>query len=47
MVALRKLRVNGWIKKDDKVVAINTGTGIKYLEIVKTNITMLQKDEEL
>lgn len=46
IVALRKIRENDWIKKDDKVVAINTGTGIKYLEIVKINITMLQKDEE-
>ncbi|MEI3613584.1 threonine synthase [Pseudogracilibacillus sp. SO30301A] len=47
IAATRKLRENGWIKQNDKVVAINTGSGIKYPEIVESKIPMLQKDEEL
>lgn len=47
IAATRKLRENGWIKQTDKVVAINTGSGIKYPEIVESKVPMLQKDEEL
>ncbi|TDU82336.1 threonine synthase [Kribbella voronezhensis] len=32
--AVRQLRASGWIKADDQVVALNTGTGLKYPETV-------------
>ena len=32
--AVRQLRESGWIKADDQVVALNTGTGLKYPETV-------------
>jgi threonine synthase len=32
--ALRHLRESGWIHPDDQVVALNTGTGLKYPETV-------------
>jgi threonine synthase len=32
--AIRALRESGWIRPDDQVVALNTGTGIKYPETV-------------
>ncbi|WP_040454259.1 threonine synthase [Kribbella catacumbae] len=32
--AIRQLRTSGWIKADEQVVALNTGTGLKYPETV-------------
>ncbi len=32
--AVKQLRSSGWIKETDKVVALNTGTGLKYPETV-------------
>jgi threonine synthase len=32
--AVRRLRESGWIDPDDQVVALNTGTGLKYPETV-------------
>jgi threonine synthase len=32
--AVRRLRESGWIKAGDRVVALNTGTGLKYPETV-------------
>jgi threonine synthase len=32
--AVKQLRESGWIKPDDQVVALNTGTGLKYPETV-------------
>jgi len=32
--AVKQLRDSGWIKETDKVVALNTGTGLKYPETV-------------
>ncbi len=44
-VAARRLRENGWIKEGEKVVALNTGLGIKYPDTVHVNVPVLQKDE--
>lgn len=44
-VAIRKLRASGWIKKGEKVVALNTGAGIKYPDTVKVEPTMLEKED--
>jgi threonine synthase len=32
--AVQQLRASGWIGADDQVVALNTGTGLKYPETV-------------
>lgn len=32
LAALRRLRSEGWVKPDEKVVLFNTGTGLKYAE---------------
>jgi threonine synthase len=34
LVAYRKLRANGFFKSEDVVVLFNTGTGLKYLEVL-------------
>ncbi|MEI9478072.1 MAG: threonine synthase [Deltaproteobacteria bacterium] len=44
--AIRLLK-EGWIKADEKVVLLNTGTGLKYPETVKINIRSLDPEEDL
>jgi len=34
LVAYRKLRANGFFKPEDTVVLFNTGTGLKYLDVL-------------
>ncbi|WP_191566025.1 threonine synthase [Metabacillus idriensis] len=45
--AARLLRKRNWIKKDEKVVCLNTGQGIKYPETVRAEAPLLQKGEIL
>jgi threonine synthase len=35
LVAYRKLRASGFFATDDKVVLFNTGSGLKYLEVIE------------
>jgi threonine synthase len=35
LAAYRKLRGSGFFGPDDKVVLFNTGSGLKYLEVIK------------
>src|SRR5699024_7150869 len=37
----RKLRKDNWIKKDDRVVVLNTGAGIKYPNTINADIPTL------
>lgn len=46
-VAARLLRESGWIREDDKVVLLNTGTGIKYPDTVDVDVPVLDRDGEL
>jgi threonine synthase len=39
--AVRQLRESGWLAADDAVVVLNTGTGLKYLEAVRPEVTVL------
>ena len=32
LTAARKLRADGWLARDDEVVVLNTGAGLKYPE---------------
>jgi len=45
--AARKLRKQNWIKKDEKVVVLNTGAGIKYPETIEVNAPMLEVEGEI
>jgi threonine synthase len=42
-----KLARNGWIKPDERVVLLNTGTGLKYPETVSTEPLLLQPEDNL
>jgi threonine synthase len=45
--ATKKLRESGWIKPNEKVVMLNTGTGLKYPDTVRVNVPVLQPDEDI
>lgn len=45
--AAKKLVASGWIKPGEKVVMLNTGTGLKYPDTVKVSVPTLQPDEDL
>jgi threonine synthase len=34
LAAYRKLRANGFFEADDSVVLFNTGSGLKYLDVI-------------
>jgi len=42
-----ELARNGWIKSDERVVLLNTGTGLKYPETVTTEPPLLQPEARL
>ena len=42
--AVARLREEGFIKKDDKVVMLNTGAGIKYPDTIEPNFPYLELD---
>jgi threonine synthase len=39
LVAYRKLRASGFFKPEDVVVLFNTGSGLKYLDVLDTSVT--------
>ncbi|HWR06884.1 threonine synthase [Sporomusa sp.] len=45
--AAKKLRESGWIKPNEKVVMLNTGTGLKYPDTVRVNVPVLQPEEDI
>ena len=45
--AIRKLKETGWIKEDDRIVALNTGAGIKYPETMQVVSEVLEIGEAL
>jgi threonine synthase len=44
MVAARQLREGGWIREDERVVVLNTGSGLKYPETVSPDVLVLARD---
>ena len=44
-VALKKLLANGFIKSDDEVVLFNTGSGLKYPELLHFDFPILPKNQ--
>lgn len=47
LTAAINLTRSGWIKSEDKVVLLNTGTGLKYPEMVQTEPPLLKPDDNL
>jgi threonine synthase len=47
LAATVKLYKNGWIKQNEKVVILNTGSGLKYPDTVQIKRPLLQTNEEL
>ncbi|GGA26863.1 threonine synthase [Paenibacillus physcomitrellae] len=45
--AARKLKQNGWIRGEETVLVLNTGSGIKYPETVKVEAPVLQPGDPL
>ena len=41
------LKDQGWIKPEEKVVLLNTGSGLKYPETVESNPPLLQPDDNI
>lgn len=47
LAAVKRLRQNGWIAPSDRVVCLNTGSGLKYPETVQVNVPVLTPDADL
>lgn len=45
--AARQLRESGWIRDGETVVVLNTGTGLKYADMVNVNPPVLELGDEL
>jgi threonine synthase len=45
--AARRLREQGWIREDERVVVLNTGTGLKYPETVDVDVPVLARDGQV
>lgn len=45
--AALRLKEQGWIKPEEKVVLLNTGTGLKYPETVQVNVTTLEPTDNV
>lgn len=46
-LAARKLRKTGWVKENERVVVINTGMGLKYLDRGEADLPVLQPGESI
>ena len=44
MAAARELRESGWIEEHERVVVLNTGTGLKYPDTVSIDVPVLARD---
>jgi threonine synthase len=47
VAAAAQLKKEGFLKANERVVILNTGTGLKYPEVVDVNLPVLEKDAEL
>ncbi|MDR2081839.1 MAG: threonine synthase [Campylobacteraceae bacterium] len=45
--AAHKLLKEGWIKEYEKVVLLNTGSGLKYPDTIQANFSLLSPDDEI
>ena len=47
LVAAEELRKRGWIERHERVLAINTGTGLKYPDVTVPDLPLLQPDASI
>ena len=47
LAAAIRLREEGWISENDRVVLLNTGTGLKYPETVEVEVPLLEPEEDI
>lgn len=47
IIALTKLLNNGFIKEDETVVLLNTGTGLKYSNLINEDVPVLEIDADI
>jgi threonine synthase len=47
LAAARQLREAGWLAENDSVVVLNTGTGLKYPEVVSVDVPTLSIDSAI
>ncbi|MDY0052294.1 MAG: pyridoxal-phosphate dependent enzyme, partial [Aliarcobacter sp.] len=47
LAAAHKLYKTGWLKKNEKVLLLNTGSGLKYPDTVISNPLILKIEEEI
>ncbi|MDD9267411.1 threonine synthase [Paenibacillus sp. GCM10023248] len=45
--AARKLRNAGWIREHERVIALNTGAGVKYPDTVRVVVPVLEPEERI
>ncbi|HHW42651.1 MAG TPA: threonine synthase [Desulfotomaculum sp.] len=45
--AALKLKEQGWLHGDEKVLLLNTGTGLKYPDTVQVSVPVLEPDDDL
>lgn len=45
--ATKQLKEQGWLKADETIVMLNTGTGLKYPETVSVEIPVLKPDDDI
>lgn len=46
-LAARKLRESGWVKENERVIVINTGMGLKYVDRSEDTLPVLPPEEEI
>ena len=47
-VALKKLKAEGWIRPDEKILLINTGNGLKYLPLIDVpKLPTVENEEDI
>jgi threonine synthase len=47
LAAAKKLREANWLKEDERVVLLNTGTGLKYPATVQVDVPLLQPQDDV
>ena len=47
VTAVRQLRESGWLAASDEVVVLNTGTGLKYPDLVAVDLPVLAPGDPL
>lgn len=47
VAAVKQLAADGWIKADEQVVMLNTGSGLKYPDTVKVKVPALNPGDEI